>query len=745
MKSKAQLRFCLSCGILSSFSFSSLAAPSNMSELFALSIEELSKIKVVSATLKEIDVIDAPSNVFVVTKEMIHRRGYRNLVDILQDIPGFDFGMYYESGESTTDSVVRGLGEKDGDNPKLLIMVDDVPQNNISLNSSMLLSHEQLLHDVERIEIIQGPGSAIYGAQAYAGVIHLITQKKFAGAQANVLAGDNNAREATVHLGKAFRDDVYFSFSLKKFDTDGDGGSGRPDPGGYFHNNVTPFFLTQHYDEAGNYVENIPHPNGGQALAGGFNNAFDTLTVRTKLTTPNNEIEIFYWDDKHGMSSSLPGFEYYTTEPNFLAHRRGYHLYNKNTWDLSEKLSLQSMMTYRETLVMPDTAFTYTYRFDGLAKSASSTSDQLSIEERLDYQYNDQGNLLFGFRAMNSSKGEYFYSLGSTQTIGSNIAESSWDIAAAGDGLFQEKAIRQVRVTETALYGLWNQQWDKKKASLLGIRYDQSEEFGEVFTPRLTGVYKPGDAWVVKLLMGTAFRQPAFSELYIEGFGNPNLSPETVTTSEIEVNYLFGNLHLRTNLFYSEEKDAIALVDNTMPSPASFTNLIFDNIDGTTFTRGAAFIVNYNIDTIEFYSNYMFTEGKRDGDWDDIERIATHKLNAGVSWLITPEWDLNVRMNFVGKRKAPATNEWLQVHHDGYAPSFTKTNIALTNKSFDSIELQLLIMNLFDKAYYGMGRRTGDSMIDDYDPVNNVNPDGFITPYHPQPGREIFLILKASI
>ncbi len=730
---------------LSLITFLSQTAQGDTPDFLELSLAELSKVKVVSSTLREIDIIDAPSNVFVITKEMIDRRGYRNLVDVLQDLPGFDFGMYHESGESTTDSVVRGLGEKDGDNPKLLMLVDDVPQNNISLNATLLLSHEQQLQDVERIEVIQGPGSAIYGAQAYAGIIHIITQKKFTGSNVDVLLGEDKTREVNFHYGKAIRDDVFFSFAMKKFDTEGDDGSGRADPGGYFHGNIAPFTLTQHYDEAGSYQENVLNPRGGQSIAAGYNNRFDTISLRSKLNTRNNEVELFYWDDQHGMSSSLPGFEYYTTSSQFNAHRRGYHLYVKNNWDLTDKLSLNSMATYRATLVMPDSAFTYTYRFDGLAKSASSSSDQLFVEERLDYQYSDSGNVLLGFRSMTSSKGEYFYSLGDIQNIDSNIAESSWDIAVAGDGLFQEKAIQQIRVFENAFYGLWNQNWNEQLTSLIGIRYDESEEFGEVITPRLTGVYKPSDSWVLKLLTGSAFRQPNFSELYIEGFANNNLSPETVDTSELEVNYLVGRLHLRTNAFYSEEQDAIVLVQNSNPDPTSFTNLIFDNSSGSTLTRGISLVANYGFDNIELYSNYMFTQGKRDGDWDDIERVATHKLNAGISWLFRPHWDLNLRMNYVGERRAQTTNQWLQVYRDGYAPSYTKTNLALTNKSFKSFELQLLIMNLFDKDYYGVGRRSGDSFSDDYDPVDNVNPDGFIPPYHPQPGREIFLVLKAAI
>ena len=521
--------------ILCLATWSSLAEEIVASDFLDMSLEQLLNVRVISASITEVNFIDAPSNVLVITKEMIRRRGYRNLVDVLQDLPGYDFGMYHESGESTSSSVVRGLGEKDGDNPKLLVLVDSVPQNNISLNSVALLSHEQQLHDVERVEIIQGPGSSIYGAQAYAGIIHIITKQEFTGFRGDVLVGENKSREITFHYGEVFQDDVFFSLAMKKFDTDGDEGKGRPDPGGYYHGNAVPETLTQHYDENGNYLENIGNPNAGEMIPDGYSNWFDTLTLRAKITSPNNEVELFYWNDEHGMSTSLTGFEYYANAPEYLVHRRGYHIYAKNSWHLDEKWTLRSKATYRETLVMPDTAFSYTYRFDGIPKSASSASSQLSIEERLDYNYSNQGALILGYRVMRSSKSEYFYSIGRTQDIDSSIADSSWNIAVAGGGLNQVEPIHQVSVFEHAFFGLWNHNWNERHLSSIGLRYENSEEYGEVFTPRLAHVFKRGD-WVLKAPAGTAFRQPTFSELYFDGVGNPDLSPEKVATYELESN-----------------------------------------------------------------------------------------------------------------------------------------------------------------------------------------------------------------
>jgi outer membrane cobalamin receptor len=699
---------------------------------------ELLNIRIISASVTDERYIDAASNVLVVTGEMIRRRGYRNLVDLLQDLPGFDFAMYHESGESPTSSSVRGIGEKDGDNPKLLMMTDGVPQNNISINSALTLSHEQLLHDVERVEIILGPGSSIHGAQAYAGVINVVTVKKKSGLELGVLAGRHDSQEWTFHYGKQVQPDLFVSLAVKAFQSDGDNGVGRPDPGGYFSDLPEPVTLTQQYDAAGQYLENIPNPAAGAQMADGYNNRFDTLSVRAKAVMPANQAQLFYWDDEHGISSSFTGFEYRTADAKFMAHRRGLHFFWENEQPLAEQWLLTSRLTYRESQVMPDTGFEYSYRFPGLRKLASSTSTQTSLEERLQYRYAEDGSLIVGYRGMRSHKGEYFYSLGTEQDIDTSVATSSWDLAVAGQGLNQSAPIRQVQVLEQALYALWKQDWTERHTTSIGLRHDNSEEYGIVNTPRLAYIFRPGQPWVLKALYGTAFRQPAFSELYMEGFGNPQLTPETVSTWELELNYIAASAHLRTNVFRSSEQDAIAQVTNPNPDPNSFTDQIFDNVERDTKTAGLSQLVTVRLGELDVYGNYMFTRGKRDESWGDIERIARHKFNLGVSWLITPDWDLNLRFNYVGKRKAQATNRWLLAYEDGYAPAYHKTNLVLTWQGVDWIELQLQVNNLFDQAYYGIGRRSGDSFRDDYDPDSQVNPPGFIPPYHPQPGREIF-------
>jgi outer membrane receptor protein involved in Fe transport len=121
--------------------------------------------------------------------------------------------------------------------------------------------------------------------------------------------------------------------------------------------------------------------------------------------------------------------------------------------------------------------------------------------------------------------------------------------------------------------------------------------------------------------------------------------------------------------------------------------------------------------------------------------VAKDKINSGINWLAFNDLlNLNFRVNYVGERKVPSSNGYFT----GNAPSYTKANMTLTlnNLKKHRITPQLIIKNVFDEKYYGVGRQSGSSVASDYDPATNPNPPGFIPAYHPQPGRTVYLNVK---
>ena len=142
----------------------------NTDDLYEMSLEELLNIEVVTASQQAQKIGDAPATVNVITNEQIEKFGWRDLKDVFRATPGIDVS-YDVQGEVRTLVIMRGVPG----NQKLLILQDGQRVNPIT-GERFVYGHNIPLHLYKRIEIVYGPASALYGADAYAGVINLITK-----------------------------------------------------------------------------------------------------------------------------------------------------------------------------------------------------------------------------------------------------------------------------------------------------------------------------------------------------------------------------------------------------------------------------------------------------------------------------------------------------------------------------------------------------------------------------------------
>lgn len=114
---------------------------------------------------------EAPATVVVVTGEEIQRRGYLDLEELLYDLPGFD--VTRGNGEIYSSFYQRGF--RSSFNDRNLLLLDGVEQNELSSNAAFL-SRQYALSNIERVEVVYGPASTMYGANAYTGVINVVTR-----------------------------------------------------------------------------------------------------------------------------------------------------------------------------------------------------------------------------------------------------------------------------------------------------------------------------------------------------------------------------------------------------------------------------------------------------------------------------------------------------------------------------------------------------------------------------------------
>ena len=139
-------------------------------EMLTMSLEELMNVEVSVATKKSTSIRETPGVVTIIQREEIQNVGARDLLELLQIMaPGFEFGV---DVEGVVGVGIRGIWAHEG---KVLLMINGMEMNEEMFATTQFGNHYNV-DNIERIEIIRGPGSAIYGGYASMGVINIITR-----------------------------------------------------------------------------------------------------------------------------------------------------------------------------------------------------------------------------------------------------------------------------------------------------------------------------------------------------------------------------------------------------------------------------------------------------------------------------------------------------------------------------------------------------------------------------------------
>ena len=738
-------------------------------ELVNMTLTELLELEVITPSRVKQRLIDSPANITVITQAMMRQRGYKNLIEVLQDLPGFDFATFEDGGgEYPNHALNRGIGGGPG-NPKLLVLVDGIAQNHISFNWSQLLGEEQIYQDLDRIEVIQGPVSAIYGANAFSGIIHFITQRRVKANKltSTVWLGEDNTRAVSAFAQSKF-DNIHINGAFKLYQTDGDMGLGRPDPAGYFHNNVYPQNTTADFDNNRQYHAGSQSPFAGQSLTDGFNTNKDNWSLRANINYFSSledlqttglvraSAGLFIWNKKEGLGSYVPGFEYQTTNDSFKVHHGAQMFSFDADYRIKADLMSTTNLWYRQNRQLPQTGFQYTYRYPQLIKSYHSLNTLWGVEQQFKWQLDNTDVFQLGLRFVSSEKMDQVVSLGQFQEGHDPVTTSSWSGATSltDQQLGASERVQVYSPNEQALYATYDGQLSETLSYSAGVRVDHSDDYGSTTNPRVGFIYKvPNELfthWNLKFLYGEAFREPSVFELTDEFRGNIHLVPEEIKTYEMisQFNWqsenpaaigLVESMTLNASVFYSDMQNLITLVQSAQSEGGSaYANAAEASVRGFTLALDAQLTSQLSI-----YTNYQFTQGNQNDHWQAVEHTARNKWNIGLNWLtLDDKLNISLRSNIVGSRKVPVSNGY----YTDYAPGYEKTHLTLSwnDWHWGSLRLspQVVVKNVFDEAYAGVGRQDGRSDASQYDPLNNPNPEGFVPGYHPQPGRTVLLNLR---
>src|ERR1700704_3436080 len=203
----------LLCGLLY-FQFSAWAAEPDPRDLADLSIEELSNIEITSVSKRAEPLSGAAASVFVITAEDIRRSGVTSLPEALRLAPNLQVAQVSASGYAIS---ARGFNSSSAN--KLLVLIDGRSVYTPLFAGVFWDVQDVVLEDVERIEVISGPGGTLWGTNAVNGVINVITRSAKNTQGGLVAAGTGNReREGAARYGGKLGEDGYYRVYGKSFE-----------------------------------------------------------------------------------------------------------------------------------------------------------------------------------------------------------------------------------------------------------------------------------------------------------------------------------------------------------------------------------------------------------------------------------------------------------------------------------------------------------------------------------------------
>lgn len=457
--------------------------------VFDFTLEELMNMKVEITGANELSLRETPGIVSVITEQEIRASGARDLVDLLRLVPGFEFAGDIEN---TLGLGVRGNVAMEG---KVLVLVDGLEINE-TYYGTVIWGNRFMTDNIHKIEIIRGPGSAVYGGMAELAVINIITKsvEEMKGGYASSTVGLSNNALSRVNgqfgYGTTIGEDLKLTIS-----------------GAYSQANRS--------NESINYATNYIDEEEGASIIQNFADSALVKNVDLNLGIKYKGLSIRGVYQDHSI-------QYNYNSANWTKFG-GMYLGAKYEWKINDKLTISPKITWKS--MKP---WTYAGNISGdthyyLYKNYRSTQNITAL-----YKIHENVTITLGTESYQDQAKHPHDSL-----VFSNNKQSIsyFNIAA-----FSELALSNRIANFT-----------------LGARYDNHSQFGKAFVPRFA-ITKVVNKFHFKGLISRAFKAPVISNFEL----NANIKPELTTVSELEVGYQFNDhWALICNAFYIDINDPI--------------------------------------------------------------------------------------------------------------------------------------------------------------------------------------------
>lgn len=700
----------------------------DVQRLMGLSLQDLIATPVVTASRQEETRDQTPAQILVITREQIRERRYQNLADLMRDLPGVDWQGGTKSSQFNQFSVQGYVGPN-----KLLILLDGV-RIGAPAGGNFAVANNFALYMAKQVEVLYGPAAALYGADAVAGVINIITQPgrgpkgswasvgagRFGGEEGAFMTGLDTEQGLQLSLGGHWQRadraplDHYYPREFAKVPAISNGQTIVP--------------ASQREPYAGNIASHSLYARADwaeQFTVGFFRHSFTSLTST---------------GDPPAMARYQTSSEWQPSSDTFYGR-----------WHFRPAPDVQAQLQLDHSRMELDPRARYNNTFSGYKDSYSyELGKRTGLEQSLNWRINERQQLQTGLGWQ-----KYHAALAS-----SLAAPYNPDVAANAQGLLYPNTQLPAQIHDDdfhnlSAYAQLQSQWSAAFSTSAGLRLDRHSHYGSSINPRLGAVYKPQAQHVFKLLYGQAFRAPSPEES-LSAYGtfsgaqdaqgryigtnfripNFNLKPEKARTLSAAWDWRPApSLNLVTHVYHSRISNLVvtqpsgdvgAIPGAVLVSPETKGNAGRQQQTGLDLSAQWRFRVGSNW-AGELWGSASWIHGRIDTgngvDWA-IPYVASHKLKLGTTlrwrdqFSITPQlyWTGNVTN---GSKQGPTDPLLPQGACQGTmaapsrcsTPGYTLVDLHLGwHKLLDGhATLWLDLYNLLDRRYYaaaGAGSRT---------------------------------------
>ncbi|RZL03141.1 MAG: TonB-dependent receptor [Rubrivivax sp.] len=575
------------------------------------------------ATGSKLPVSRAPAVATVITAQDIASIGATDLDEVLETVPGLHVAR--ETQGFAPVYVIRGINL--GFNPQVLMLINGVPVTTVFTGNRGAGWAGMPVDNIARVEVIRGPGSALYGADAFSGVINVITKTSddLQGTELGARAGSFKTRDAWVLHGGQWGP-LNVAGYLRMGSTDG-------------QRRVVQADAQTGSDAArGTRASRAP---------GRINNARDSVDGALDLSLDQWRFRVAYKERDDvgtgtGVASALdPDGQIYSQT--FTSDLTYDNRHIAPDWALNVQGSFMHYTELTDITLFP--AGSNAFGTGAFADGVIGNPAKWERHERLGASTTYTGFKLHRLRLGLGVEREEVYKTRETKNFNSNFTRiGTGSVADVVDVSATEPFMRPQGRTKRYLYG--QDEWSLVKDWTLtaGLRHDHYSDFGSTTNPRLALVWDAAYNVTAKLLYGSAFRAPSMSELYAINnpvvTGNASLRPEKMRTVEAALSWQpLTSLQLGMNVFRHEMSDIIRLV-----------HFVYQN-QGEQQGHGLEFEATWEAtQNLRLSGNYGYQRSVDEATGQAAANAPRHHVYTRANWRFLPGWSVDPQVNWVSER-----------------------------------------------------------------------------------------------